>query len=1623
MELTAKLIHNPSQLKSQIEHVINKKDKISQPEYFFAFVQSYLSEFPLQEWLGRQVEDLCGFLHGVWQFSQVQPLHEPQVKVFNPNIEEHAWLCGRTVVLVHQRDMPFLVDSIRIEFNRREIPIHVIKSTVMNVRRVENQAAEFFPVSCECNTESDSTLSKEAIVYLEIALHSELAQLAEIQHSLLLVLKDVEHVIEAYEPTLQKLLDAAGNLASLGGNQSEVGDFLDWLTRSHFTFLGYREYDFVNRNGESVLQENSALRMGVFKKLEKAEQPIYKANFSQGMRDFHAKDERAVFFSKASTRSSVQRAVYPDYVVVKKYNAQGEVIGERRFLGLFTYAVYITSTWQIPILRHKVERLVRRSGWETNSHDGKSLRRIIENFPRDELFQTDFETLHRNMMTIAAINERHVVRLIMRPDPFGNFVNCLVYIPRDNFNTEVQHKIERLIGAALNTNQFDSTIYFSESTLVRLQIIYRVKSRGKIDYDVAELEARVLDISRTWVDKLRDAFVEAYGESVGTARFNKYKAAFSQGYQESFVARSAVHDLEMLERLDTNSALQMNMYQQEGAEKSCVRFKVMHLHNGLELSYVVPILENLGLRVQGEYPYQITKQDGTRVWLHDFTLILGQNVSLDVRAVRSLFEQAFESIWRGYAESDAFNYLVLGARLTWREVCLLRAYAAYMKQTGFHAEQSFIAETLATHTDITRNIVALFKAAFDPRLNKNDDRETADTNQSGRVVRLQQKILDGLDGIDNLNQDRVLRRYLELVNATLRTNYYQLEEAEPKSYISLKLNPLAIPGIPEPRPMFEVFVYSPRVEGVHLRGGKVARGGLRWSDRLQDYRTEILGLVKAQQVKNAVIVPTGAKGGFVCKQMASAAGPEAMMQEGIACYRLFIQGLLDVTDNLQQGKVVPPRDVVRRDDDDPYLVVAADKGTASFSDIANEISQQYQHWLGDAFASGGSQGYDHKGMAITARGAWVCVQRHFREKGIDIQRKDFSVIGIGDMSGDVFGNGMLLSKHIRLLAAFNHRHIFVDPNPDAAQSFVERTRLFKQKRTSWQDYDAALISRGGGVFQRSAKYIDISPEMQKAFAITESKLNPVEFISALLKSPVDLIWNGGIGTYVKASWESHADVGDKANDSLRVDGKELRCQVFGEGGNLGVTQLGRIEYCLNNGACNTDFIDNAGGVDCSDHEVNIKILLDDIIRNGDLTDKQRNQLLVSMTDTVADLVLDNNYRQSQAISIAAYDVQKKVAEYRRFIQHLESGGHLNRDLEFLPSDAQIKQRLAKGKSLTRPELSILISYAKMTLKEKLTNSDIAEDNYIINEISKAFPPQLLEQYPQEIYQHRLLKELIATQVANDMVHTLGITGYHRLLENTGASYAEMAKFYVVARDIFQVQEFMSYIASLDYEVSSEFQYELISNMVRRVRRGTRWFLRNRRQAVSAKSEVELFRSGLDRIYKATEGAFEGAVKQDWLDVAERYHRQGIPMSWALKLAIPTNLFSGLGIIEAAREANCDIDTVAKIYFELVSRLGLNSFATRLTEVQVDSYWQALARESYIDEVEFHLRRIVESLVTQAHSTEDCDEVIEAWLAANEIQVHRWLGMFKQVKSNPTADYAMFAVAIRELHDLSQAGAE
>jgi glutamate dehydrogenase len=1595
-----------------LHNTIMDRNTPTQAAVLSRFADIYYANAPVDEWLVRPIADVYGATLSSWHFIQQRQANEVKVRVFNPDHENHGWQSLHTVVEVVCQDMPFLVDSVRMQLNAHQMSLHTIQYCVLHATRDHDG---------HLNTESDWSQPgqgkvAEAIIYIEFDHHSDKAVLQHLTESLHSVLEEVRCCVDSFAAITQRLHVVSDHLASVQVEGAEEGlAFLQWLEKGHFTFLASDEFHFEQKGDDRFVVRDSEQGLGSFLFRNKTDRTRLKLHdLSDEIQEFIT-GRCPVSFMKSGVRSRVHRPVYPDYVVVKRYNDDGEVIGGVRFMGLYTSMVYIESPNNIPIVRNKLAQVRAQAGFDAGSHSGKELDRILEVYPRDELFQSSAEQLYKTAISILNIQERRQTRVYLRRDTYSKFVSCLVYVPRDIYNTELRQRIEGVLQAEFEPQDIESTTYFSESVLARAQYTLRLDPERDNSFDDARVSRKIRQVVRSWPDDLHDALIEQVGEELGNRQYHTYRTAFPAGYRESFGARTAVADIQHMESLlkQQPGQLSMSFYRQLEENGDHLRFKLFHRGSILPLSDVIPVLENLGLRVLGEHPYEIVCQNGEVVWIHNFLLQYTLADSISITDVKNLFQDSFRATWEGRSENDAFNRLVLGAQMDWKDIALLRAYARYMKQIRFGISESYIAETLCRYIPLSTLLVKLFHSRFGLDQDGAEQRET----DTGRI---EQQILDSLDDVRQLNEDRTIRRYCELIKATLRTNFFQLDDdGQTKPYIALKMNPDLIGDMPLPKPMFEIFVYSPVVEGVHLRGGKVARGGLRWSDRIDDFRTEVLGLVKAQQVKNAVIVPVGAKGGFVAKQLPKDGGRDAVMAEGIRCYKIFVSALLDVTDNLVEGQPCSPEGVVCHDGNDPYLVVAADKGTATFSDIANEIAVSRGFWMGDAFASGGSIGYDHKKMGITARGAWVSVQRHFRERGHNVQEQDVTVVGIGDMAGDVFGNGMLQSEHICLVAAFNHMHVFIDPTPDAKASFAERKRLFELPRSSWADYNSQLISKGGGVFLRSAKSIAISLPMKQRFGITQDRMAPNDLIRVLLKAPVDLLWNGGIGTYIKASSERHSEVGDKANDSLRIDGKEVRAKVIGEGGNLGVTQLGRIEFAEQGGASYTDFIDNAGGVDCSDHEVNIKIMLNEVLDNGDLTRKQRNAIFMELTDDVAELVLANNYRQTQAISLAYKDCMTRLDEYSRLMKAYESQGKLNRALEFLPDDDQLNERKNSGSGLTLPELSVLISYTKADLKEQLNCPDIYADPYVAEILTTAFPQALDKRFGEQLGRHRLHQEIIATQLANDMVNYMGITFMHRLHKSTGASIADIARAYVAARDIFALEKHWLQINELDYQIGTDIQEDMMAELMRLVRRATRWFLRNRRSTIDIANEVAAFGPAVEDIAANLGDILRGSSLERWQRSYQARVDRGVPQSLASYTVGAINLYSALGIIEAATETDRTFAEVAAAYFDIGEHLSLNWVGQQINTLPTNSHWEALARESLRDDLDWQQRSLTIAILASKTADETLMEALQRWQGEQALMFGRWQGMLAELQSADVVEFAMLTVALRELLDLAE----
>ncbi|GAA2423872.1 NAD-glutamate dehydrogenase [Actinomadura vinacea] len=1572
------------------------------------YLRLYYRNVAPEDLLARDPADICGPAMAHRLLGEERPQGRAKVRVFTPNLEEHGWDPGHSVVQVVTDDMPFLVDSVAMELNRHQLTTHLIVHPLMGVDRDVAGQLKAFRGKLESERDLD-----ESWIHIEVDRTSDRAMLDELERDLLRVLQDVRVAVED-EP---KMRSRAGEVALTFAEEppplpeaerAEGVELLDWLAERHFTFLGYRDYTLTEDG--TALRPEPGTGLGILRN-DKSESGSFAA-LPPEVRE-KATEKRLLVLTKANSRATVHRSAYLDYIGVKKFDASGRVVGERRFLGLFAHGAYSESISNIPVLRRKLEEVLERAGFTADSYDGQDLIEILETYPRDELFQISTDDLLPIALGVLRLRERRQLRLFLRKDQYGRFMSCMVYLPRDRYTTKVRLKIQEILRQAFDGVSVDYSANVTESVLARLHVVVRgERGRPLPDVDAEELGARLAAATRSWAEDLSDAIIEQCGEERSGALARRYAEAFPEAYKADFPARTAVADLKRLDALDEHHDTSINLYEPYGAGPGERRLKIYRLGEPITLSRVLPLLQNMGVEVVDERPYEINPADtgdeaaAGRAWIYDLGLRYEPPADVPEEATKDLFQDAFIALWRGEIENDGFNALVLHVGLTWRQAMILRAYALYLRQAGNAFSKRYFEQVLLRNAPIARLLVRLWESRLDPTLAGGEEERSA-----GIAEELHGK----LDEVASLDEDRILRAYLSMIDATLRTNFYQR-----KPYLSLKFDPERIPDLPQPRPKFEVFVYSPRVEGVHLRFGSVARGGLRWSDRREDFRTEILGLVKAQAVKNTVIVPAGAKGGFVGKQLPDpAADREAFMQAGIACYKDFISGLLDLTDNMVDGKVVPPPNVVRHDGDDTYLVVAADKGTATFSDIANEVAASYGFWLGDAFASGGSVGYDHKGMGITARGAWESVKYHFRSLGKDIQNEDFTVVGVGDMSGDVFGNGMLLSRRIKLVAAFDHRHIFIDPDPDPERSFEERERLFKLPRSTWADYDTALISKGGGVFPRTAKSIRITPQMHAVLGIPDDvkAMTPFQLIHAAICAPVDLLWNGGIGTYVKASLENNADVGDKANDTLRADAAELRCKVIGEGGNLGLTQLARIEFARDGGLVNTDFIDNSAGVDTSDHEVNIKILLDQVVRDGELTGKQRDTLLYGMTDEVADLVLRDNYAQNVVLASARAQAASMLHVHARHLRKLERDGKIDRRLEFLPDDKALAERRQAGLGLTGPEFSVLLAYGKLTLDHELVASNLPDDPYLESWLVDYFPTPLRERFRAYMDRHPLRREIITTAVVNDVVNNSGITFGFRITEETGASSPDIARAYLVAREVFDMPRFWRSVEALTYQVDESTQIKMLLEARKLTERGARWLLHNRRPPFDIRETIDFFAKGAvtlgSQLPKVLVGLDLAAFEQRRDDFAER----GVPDELAEQSAMLVPAFSTFDLVGIAQETGRPVEEVAEVYFDLADRLQLSRLRERIIALPRDDRWRSMARSALRDDLYAAHAALTRDVLVISEPGASPEQRMVHWADKNRTAVSRAQQTLSEIWESDSFDLATLSVAAGAIRTL------
>ncbi len=1520
------------------------------------------------------------------------------------------------VVDIVTDDMPYLVDSVTTELNRHEAEILQLVHPLLRVRRDVTGGLRAILGVCGDDGQAATTDEQtESWIHVELGPPEDRVSADRLAADLRHVLDDVRVAAEDQQrmgSVARRLADnLAGNPGSEpGGEQAEHGDLLRWLGDGNFLFLGFREYDLGQTEDGAALRPVPGTGLGILRHSRPGRASVRKLS-SQVARRAQDPAEQLVL-AQANSRSTVYRANYLDYVSVKKHGPDGMVTGEFRFLGLYTHAAHTAPITGIPVLRRKLAQVLATAGLPPDSHDGKDLVEILEDFPREELFEISAEELTPIALGVLRLSERKQTRLFLRRDRYGRYMSCLVYLPRDRYTTRVRLRAQDILMQELHGASEDYSAMVGDSALARLYVVVRgAPGRPVPQVDAAALERKLAAAVRSWDEDLSAEAIRVLGEERARTLLDRFGADIPETYKADVTARDAVGDLSTMLRLRESGA-EFAVRLVEHPE----RWTLVVYRSGtlITLSEVLPQLQHMGLEVVDEHPYKFAGDSSAgSFWIYEFGL--RPPAAAASGGLRQIFEDALTALWNGQTEDDGFNALVVTAGLTWREVTLLRACAKYLRQAGMRFSEVYVQRVLRSNGAITRLLIRLFESRFDP------------ARQGGAAERceaISEEIRGQLDEVVSLDADRILRSYLAVIDATLRTNYYKQESpggADGPRPLVLKLDPGSVPGLTSPRPKFEIFVHSPRLEAVHLRFGRVARGGLRWSDRLEDFRTEVLGLVKAQEVKNAVIVPSGAKGGFVCKRLPDSSDREAYQAEVLACYKTFIAAMLDVTDNISGDKVVPPLGVVRRDGDDPYLVVAADKGTATFSDTANEIAARYGFWLGDAFASGGSEGYDHKKMGITARGAWESVKWHFAALGLNPDSDDFTAVGVGDMSGDVFGNGMLLSRHTRLIAAFDHRHIFIDPAPDPAASFAERERMFALPRSSWADYDQALISPGGGVWPRTLKSVPVSQQVRTALGIdaTVSALSPDELISAILAAPVDLLWNGGIGTYVKASSESNADVGDRSNDAVRIDATRLRARVVGEGGNLGFTQAARIEYSLGGGLMNTDFIDNSAGVDTSDHEVNIKILLADAIRDGAIPASGRHQLLNEMTDEVAALVLRHNYRQNMALAVARSQAPSLLHVHARYLRKLVRDKRLNTEQDVLPDEREIAERRSSGHGLTNPELALLLAQTKIAAGEDVLESSLPDDPYLRRVLDAYFPAPLQARFADRMEAHPLRREIITTSAVNEMIDTSGTTFLFRLIEETGASVPDLTRAWLVAREVFDMPAFWGQVEGLEGQIGIDAQITLLLEGRKLTERAARWLLHNRRPPFDIQATVGFFADGVRTVRSGLPKLLTGRDLSGFEERRDSYLDLGVPLDLAERVAAMVPTYAAFDIVQVAASARRGIEETAEVYFDLADRLQITRLRDRITALPREDRWSTMARAALRDDLYAALASLTQDVlgVSGPDGPRSPEERLAVWVSRNEAAVAMAAQTLGEIWESERFTFTTLSVALRAVRTL------
>lgn len=1569
------------------------------------FADMFFRHVPSEDIAGFTAPELTQIAASMQEWAQTRKPGAHKLRVFNPDHKRDGWHVPCTVIQIVNDDMPFIIDSITSELTYQGINIDLLLHPILNASR--DKSGQLLDIQSGKALASGYVTESHVHMHLEQTLSPDACDklVSALDHTL----RDVRSATGDWRKMLARVDEILAAPAAYGKNHAaadvkEAEEFLNYLKSNNFTFLGYREYRFSSRKEGASLAVVPGSDLGV---LKGGQTLGFGEDISAAKMALLAEARWPVMVSKLIEQyAAVHRRVPLDAIGIKILGKDGSLQGMHLFVGLFTSSTYSCRTSEVPIVRQKVAETVGRAGFIKGSHDAKALEHILEKMPRDELFQASPEDVDRLSLGILRLQAKQRIALFTHMDPMKQYMSCLLYVPRDRYNTRFRLQAARILEHGYRGRVVNYFTTLDDSPLARLLFTVLLEDGADAGYDQGYIEAQLIELGREWDERLKQVLVAAHGRARGAELAFTFGRAFASAYHESIHVGNAVHDIRHLEQMmKTGETIHVDFYRLQGMAAGEMHLKVYHSGTPVPLSDIMPVLGNMGLQAVSEMPYEVRPYGSdSAIWIHDFKLTGAEDIDLD--AVKENVESTFLHVWHGQAENDGLNHLALRANLGWRETMILRGYSGYMRQARFPYSRVYVEQVLSSYPAIARALVDFFRAMHDPKGAKSLDAAAAG-----------EKILDMLQDVQKLDHDRILRGFKMLIENTLRTNFYQTDaEGEPKPCIAFKLDSKNVDGLPLPRPYVEIFVYSARVEAVHLRGGEIARGGIRWSDRHDDFRTEILGLLKSQTVKNTVIVPVGAKGGFVVKQPPQTGGREAYQQEGIECYKLFVQSLLDITDNNVKGKIVRPKDVICHDGIDPYLVVAADKGTATFSDIANGLSLAHGFWLGDAFASGGSAGYDHKKMGITAKGGWESVKRHFREMGKDIQKEPFTVAGVGDMGGDVFGNAMLLSKQIRLQFAFNHVHIFCDPDPNPETSFAERQRLFKT-RGGWDAYDKSLLSAGGAVFERSAKSVKVSAQVKKLLGLERDTLSPDELMHAILLADVELMWFGGIGTYVKSSRQSHADADDKSNDAVRVDARDMRAQVIGEGANLGVTQLARVEYARKGGRINTDFIDNSAGVDCSDHEVNIKILLSDVMSRRKMTLEARDKLLESMTDEVAKLVLRDNYQQTQSLSLQELLAVEHINLHAELVRDLEKSGLIRRALEGLPDEEGFARMVRDGQGLTRPELSVLTSYVKIVLYQRILDSGIPDAPAMEGLLFEYFP-KALQKYEDEIRAHKLRREIIATQIVNTLVNRMGAVFVASRVSKTGERDEEVIKAFLIVLDSYGLNDIWQKIEALDNRVPSHVQLSALKEVFSVVKRAVTWFLRYGGESLDVEEAVAAFRPGIDTLRKSVRQMVPADVRARMEQTEGKLTESGMPQAIAADIAVMKLLSSASDIVNISRKTDDDVAEIAPAYFMVGERLGLDWLRQQVSGIVPANAWQARVMGGLMDDFFIHQAAITAAIFASVSRKTRVDaKLIDQWFGKHAEMVAKIGQIVDDLRGQPKVELEMLVLVSQRIGQL------